>query len=259
MKRTLLSMYLILNVKTLLLTIAAIVLTYLCIKFEFTADLPFALIGIAVVFPIVFSIGGAYTRREAALKDYANIKAHSRAIFFASRDWIDPANVEAQENCKLCLKELLISIKDFLSTKHNDLALREQREQIVYDKFSDLSAFIKSLRKSGLPSGEASRANQYLSKMMDAFESQKHVYQYRTPVTLRAYSKFFTFVTPVIYSPYFGHIGKDMNIVLAMISPLLFSIILAGLDNIQDHLENPFDQVGEDDVKINPEKIIANL
>jgi hypothetical protein len=31
------------------------------------------------------------------------------------------------------------------------------------------------------------------------------------------------------------------------------------LDNIQDHLENPFDQVGADDVKINAEKFIENL
>ena len=32
--------------------------------------------------------------------------------------------------------------------------------------------------------------------------------------------------------------------------PLLFSFILVSLDNIQMHLENPFDQVGEDDIKL---------
>jgi len=41
--------------------------------------------------------------------------------------------------------------------------------------------------------------------------------------------------------------------------PVLFSVILVSLDNIQDHLENPFDQVGEDDVVINPEKFVARL
>jgi hypothetical protein len=41
--------------------------------------------------------------------------------------------------------------------------------------------------------------------------------------------------------------------------PILFSIILVSLDNIQEHLENPFDQVGEDDVRINPEKFIRRL
>ena len=41
--------------------------------------------------------------------------------------------------------------------------------------------------------------------------------------------------------------------------PILGSLILVGLANIQDHLENPFDQVGEDDVVINAEKFVARL
>ena len=41
--------------------------------------------------------------------------------------------------------------------------------------------------------------------------------------------------------------------------PILFSVILVSLDNIQNHLENPFDQLGEDDVVINAEKLVASL
>ena len=40
---------------------------------------------------------------------------------------------------------------------------------------------------------------------------------------------------------------------------LLFAVILASLDNIQTHLENPFDQIGEDDITINAEKFAAQL
>ena len=43
------------------------------------------------------------------------------------------------------------------------------------------------------------------------------------------------------------------------VTPVLFSLILVGLDNIQEHLENPFDQVGEDDISINAEKFIKRL
>ncbi len=41
--------------------------------------------------------------------------------------------------------------------------------------------------------------------------------------------------------------------------PILFSVVLVSLENIQDHLEDPFDLVGEDDVIINVEKFIARL
>jgi hypothetical protein len=46
---------------------------------------------------------------------------------------------------------------------------------------------------------------------------------------------------------------------LFFVMPVLFSIILVSLDNIQDHLENPFDMVGEDDVVINEDKFTAWL
>ena len=36
-------------------------------------------------------------------------------------------------------------------------------------------------------------------------------------------------------------------------------MILVSLENIQEHLENPFDQIGEDDIKFNVEKFIERL
>ena len=41
--------------------------------------------------------------------------------------------------------------------------------------------------------------------------------------------------------------------------PMLLSAVLVSLDNIQEHLENPFDQIGEDDVIINAEKFVDLL
>jgi predicted membrane chloride channel (bestrophin family) len=41
--------------------------------------------------------------------------------------------------------------------------------------------------------------------------------------------------------------------------PVLYSFILVSLDNIQDHLENPFDEIGEDDISIDAEETIKLL
>jgi predicted membrane chloride channel (bestrophin family) len=51
----------------------------------------------------------------------------------------------------------------------------------------------------------------------------------------------------------------ESTTVLSYIMPVFLTFILVSLDNIQDHLENPFDQVGEDDIKINAEKFIDSL
>ena len=126
-------------------------------------------------------------------------------------------------------------------------------------RVSEISGFIKTLRGRGLASGECSRCNQYLSKMIISFETVKHIYQYRTPVTLRAYSDLFIFLLPVLYGPYFAAASMDYAPGLEFVMPVLFSIILVGLDSIQAHLENPFDQIGEDDITINAEKFIERL
>jgi hypothetical protein len=41
--------------------------------------------------------------------------------------------------------------------------------------------------------------------------------------------------------------------------PVLLTAVLVSLDNIQDQLENPFDQDGEDDIAINAEKFVERL
>jgi len=86
--------------------------------------------------------------------------------------------------------------------------------------------------------------------MVQAFDNMKNIYYYRTPITLRAYSKGFIYSFPIIYGPYFAFAFDEYAPGLAYIVPILYSFILVSLDNIQDHLENPYDLVGEDDIKI---------
>lgn len=247
----------IINFKTVVVTTLAVIATHLCQTYDFTADFPLTLIATAIVFPIVFSINGAYKRRESALDEYGSIKAHGRAIYFATRDWLENSDAETLDAVKNVLGELLAACRRLFTEPLEAMA---DNEKEVYRQFSNLSRFIKEgLREQGLASGEVSRCNQYLSKMIVAFENVKHIYQYRTPRTLRAYSDFFIVVLPVLYGPYFAHISRDYTSGLEYLMPILFSLILVSLDNIQEQLENPFDQIGEDDVTINAEKFIARL
>ena len=249
-------MAIVINGKAILVAGLAVLSMLLCRHFGLSANFPLTLIATAVVFPIVFSINSAYKRREAALAAYGGVKAHGRAIFFAARDWLEHDDPETQERISALLGGLLTDCRALFSTPVDRM---QAEEDAVYRRFSDLSLFIKSLREKGLASGEVSRCNQYLSKMFFAFESLKHIYQYRTPVTLRSYSEIFIFILPILYGPYFVEISEGYSSGLEYLMPILFALILVGLENIQNHLENPFDQVGEDDVIINAEKFVARL
>ncbi|MFP6871961.1 MAG: hypothetical protein VCA55_00485, partial [Verrucomicrobiales bacterium] len=161
----------IINLKTVTVTLLAVASTYLCRRFEITAEFPMTLIATAVVFPIVFSIGGAYKRRESALTKYSSIKAHGRAIYFASRDWLETTDEQIQGRVKGLLEELLVACRTLFLHPVSEMTAHEEK---VYRIFSQLSAFIKEdLRGKGLPSGEVSRCNQFLSKMLIAFEEDR--------------------------------------------------------------------------------------
>ncbi len=246
----------VINAKAVLVALLAVVSMIVCRHYGLAADFPLTLIATAVVFPIVFSINSAYKRREAALAAYGGVKAHGRAIYFAARDWLAESDAETLDRISGLLGGLLSDCRILFNTP---VKAMQAEEDAVYRRFSELSLFINSLRERGLASGEVSRCNQYLSKMFLSFESLKHIYQYRTPVTLRSYSEIFIFILPILYGPYFVEISEGYAQGLEYLMPILFALILVGLENIQNHLENPFDQVGEDDVIINAEKFVARL
>lgn len=256
MKRMFRSFSLIINWKTYLLTAMSVLCTYICFTLGLTAKFPDMLVGVAIVFPVVFSIGSAYNRREAALQRWADFRGHAIAIFYATRDWPSDKNNDLSERTKQLTTEMVHRTKELLTSNRESW---EKREEEFYQLFSRLSDITMEMRKYGVQSGEISRVSQYLSKMVIAFDNLKIIYQYRTPITLRTYSKVFIYVFPIIYGPYFASTFHDFSAHLEYVMPVLYSFILVSLDNIQDHLEDPFDQVGEDDINLDANETIRLL
>lgn len=250
------SIYLIINYKTFLVTILSVASTYLCSRYGIMADFPLNIVGVAIVFPVVFSIDSAYKRRERSLALLADFKAHMLSLFQASRDWITPENPEFQEKLKGQLVSAHSALRDMLSSGKGKEAAAEQA---MYSQLSNLSKMLQEFRALGLVAGEVSRVSQYISKLTVSMENLKAIFNYRTPVTLRAYSKVFIYSFPVLYGPYFVFASQNYSTNLEYMMPIVFSFIFVSLDNIQSHLENPYDQVGEDDIKFDVEEFSENL
>jgi hypothetical protein len=79
--------------------------------------------------------------------------------------------------------------------------------------------------------------------------------QHRTPIAIRAYCLIFIYIYPIIYTPSLYnklHDGISVNdswILYALSAVSTF--ILISLYNVQDQMENPFDQRGLDDIQLN--------
>jgi predicted membrane chloride channel (bestrophin family) len=229
--------------------------TYLCLRFDVTLDLPTALIGIAIVFPIVFSINAAYRRREEALGYFASLKASAVSLFYAHRDWITEDNPEHSPRMKELIERLLHSIYICLTSRKSNAEHFKQ----VYALFSQISTSIEKIRKAGVSSTEISRGNQYLRYMMFDFERMRNIHIYRTPTALRAYSHVFLNSFPVLFAPLFAKLSTDYYYVAGYLIAALYCLVLVGLDNIQEDLEHPYDQVGEDDLNLDVAELYSQI
>jgi hypothetical protein len=173
------------------------------------------------------------------------------------RDWPTDKNNDLADQARKIILEMVVIMRDMFKTSHDENW--SKNEKVMYDKFSELSKLTMKMRDVGTQSGEISRISQYVSKMVIAFDNMKIIHNYRTPITLRAYSKVFIYIFPIIYGPYFASAHQDYSMHLEYAMPVLYSFILVSLDNIQDHLENPFDEVGEDDIKIDAHDTLNQL
>jgi len=252
-KEFLIHLFSIFSWRCFFLSVAAVISTLFCMRMGWTADYPMALIGTAVIFPIVFSINSAYLRREQALGHYAQIKANLRSLYYALSHW--HGSLSDQEDAKLreAVSRPLFSIRNLLTKDIYDI---RENEKPVYASFADLSEIIEvKAQAKDFTGAEVSCTHRFLNCMMIEFETLKHIYQYRTPRALQAFSDVFITVLPILYGPVFAALALnvDKNKFLVLLVPALFAFVLSSLDNIQADLEDPFDGIGVDDMVINAE------
>ena len=108
MKKVLRSFLLIINYKTLIITALSVVSTYFCYRVGLTAKFPDMLVGVAIVFPVVFSIGSAYNRRETALQRFSDFKGHAVAVYYATRDWTTDKNNDLPDRVRAMVNDMVV-------------------------------------------------------------------------------------------------------------------------------------------------------
>ena len=240
------------NYKTLVVTTIAVISTWFCIQKSLFAEFPLTIVGISIVFPIVFSINSAYRRRERALRALADATGNAMGIYQIAKNQMKNENEESIEELRLKLIHLFVCLKQFLVDPKENMQPNEDK---IFEAIGAISAHFKVLKKNGLAGRFIARLSQYVTQIAVSIDNMKVIYNYRTPRTLRAYSKVFIYSFPVLYAPYFANTAVNYEPHLSYIMPVLFSFILVSLDNIQEHLENPYDQVGEDDITLNINEI----
>jgi hypothetical protein len=238
-----------LNAKSVFITAMSVLSTLVCHRYGITLNISTDFIGLAVMFPIGIGINGAFNRREEALKSLAEIRGNSLSIRLAYSHWVadKPSSRVLAAHVEEKLRQLSFHIKAYLTPPVLDPALMAP----VVSDITALSRAGEGLRLEGLQSPELAQLNERIRAICVQVENLKNIRIYRTPISMRGYSKFFILLFPVIFGPAFNNMSIDAgkSIWHGLVLAIVYSIILTGLDNVQDALENPFDGYGSDDIQ----------
>lgn len=209
------------------------------IKYNF--DL--TIISIAIIFPLVFTIRAAFRRREKALDYMARFKA---GLLIVTRCF---------ERCKKLPEDKQLEIKKIIQDVSDSLqqyfAVGKNEQAPLRANLRKISEFLMTHREE-IGSGEAFKILRFMKDVHGSVEGTIAIYTHHTPVSLRAYCQIFIYIFPFIYSPALLHRLDDGSPDWVVYSlSCVTGFILVSLFNVQDQMENPFDNRGLDDIKVN--------
>lgn len=231
----------ILDRKTLLVLSISIAVTYVCLVQDYTSDVNLTLFSLAVIFPLVFTIREAFKRRDNAIALLSLFKASLSATYFCVA-----SNRKVSEDRTAYLGAELEQLSQlFFDTLYSDKSKFDE----VRSKIDDISFFIAD-HKEYFSSGTAIKLFRFLKDARESMENVFGLSTHGTPVSLRAYCLVFIYAFPLIFVPTLVAQISTYSDILIMLMAATPGFILITLYNIQERMEDPFDQSGLDDIKI---------
>ena len=231
----------IINFRTLITFFLSIAVTYLAYEFKVVYNIDLTLMSIAIIFPLVFTIRGAFRRREKALEHLSRFKAGLKTVenyMLYSSQLNEEGKNQAVEN----IKKINHSLYLHLTTLSEDTS----------DLDASINHLIEFIKNNGgfIPKGCKEKIFRFLRDVIESSDNLVAIHAHRTPISLKAYCLIFIYIFPVIYTPtIINKIGVDNPSWLTFFIVMLSEFILISLYNIQDQMEYPFDDEGLDDIK----------
>ena len=242
------------NSRITIILIETILVYTLYNYYQINLAIDFTIISIAIVFPLVFSITSAYQRRQESITTFAEFRnkiIDISNLFFAVNG-VRKEDYDKLYNELLAAQSLLVEyIKSPNENGKFDL-LRKKRKTILIliDSYKD---FFNEREKDSLI--------RVKNELFLSAEKLRGTKIHETPISLRKYCLIFIYLSPLLYDSQLvlsqPALGFNIETVISLLFSLLVSFVLMALYNVQEYIENPFDQNGLDDLKIDEMEVNA--
>lgn len=231
----------IIDIKTGYVFILCLAITFLCVEYNFSYNLNVTLFSIAVIFPLVFTIREAFRKRDSVIKLLSVFKSSLNATYYCFSN-----NNKLSDEHKLHVADSLNAISvlffDVLKGQSYD-------QEHVRNKLNEVFEFVNANRDS-ISNGVALKIIRFLKDVNESIENTVGLKMHGTPISLRAYCLVFIYVFPFVFIPTLtNELSSDAPWIVYFLATI-HGFILISLYNVQDAMEDPFDQVGLDDIKL---------
>ena len=239
----------IINIRTLMVLLISAVTSFLVITYNIKYNFDLTIISIAIIFPLVFTIRVAFRRREKGLEHLSRFKSSILILYYAFQ-----RNKKLTEEKQILVKGILLRISESLLYQ---LKKQDHEQANLRLHLDTLFQFIQE-SKEEISTSEAMKLFKLMRDVHNSIENAIAIDTHRTPISLRAYCLVFIYLFPVIYSPAQHHRLDDTTPSWGVYAlSMLTGFILISLFNVQDQIENPFDQRGLDDIRLDEFKFPA--
>ncbi|MBY0433618.1 MAG: hypothetical protein K2U26_05875 [Cyclobacteriaceae bacterium] len=231
----------IINVRTFQVLLICFGISFFVIRYDIKYNLDLTIIGIAIIFPLVFTIRAAFRRREKALEHLSRFKSSLLIVYRCFQRSKKLTDEHKAEITSVLLRISDSFVKNLSNPVKDESGFRSELEKVYQ--------FINE-HKEEISTGEAFKIFRFLKDVHSSIENSIAIDTHRTPISLRAYCQIFIYFFPLLYTPSLMHrLDAHADWVVYSLS-MITGFILISLFNVQDQMENPFDQRGLDDIRL---------
>jgi len=230
------------NLRTFLVLLISQVAAFLVILYQVKFNIDLVLFGLAIAFPLAFSIQAAFRRRDRALEYFSLFKGGTLAILYSFS-----VSEDLQPDKKTEIKGILKSMMDQLIHQLEQRIISYNDMQQAVDKIME---FIEKNRES-LSNRNILRIIRYIRDITESSTYLISLVRHRTMIGLRVYSIAFILIFPIVQAPILYYKLGDLVPAWAFHFLLaLGSLLLITLSNFQKMIEYPFDSKGMDNIHL---------
>ena len=235
------------NFRVVLILIETVIIYFLYDYYQINLKIDFTIMSIAIVFPLVFSITSAYQRRQEAINVFAEFrnKIIDLTNIFYAVEKIEKEDYNKLYRVLLEAQKILIDYLKKPNTTEEFNALRQKRKSILI-LIDNYKGLFNEREKDSLI--------RVKNELFLTAEKIRGIKIHGTPISLRKYCLIFIYLSPLLYNSQLivarTTVGADLETMISLLFSLVVSFVLMALYNVQDYIENPFDQKGLDDLKI---------